>query len=50
MSIHVIADYDKRATIAKFMQRWMETGYQEAHTDEIYLDANIYESKIRVLR
>lgn len=50
MSIHVIADYTKRATIAKFMQRWMETGYQEARTDEIYLDANIYESKIRVLR
>lgn len=50
MSIHVIADYTKRATIANFMQRWMETGYQEARTDEIYLDANIYESKIRVLR
>jgi hypothetical protein len=50
MSIHVIADYSKRASIAKFMQRWMQTGYQEARTDEIYLDENIYESKIKVLR
>ena len=50
MSIHVIADYTQRASIAKFMQRWMETGYKEARTDQIYLDQNIYESKIRVLR
>jgi hypothetical protein len=50
MQIHVIADYAQRATIAKFMQRWMETGYKEASTNEIYLDKNIYESKIEVLR
>ncbi len=50
MQIHVIADYAQRATIAKFMQKWMETGYKEASTNEIYLDKNIYESKIEVLR
>lgn len=50
MQIHVIADYAQRATIAKFMQKWMETGYEEASTSEIFLDENIYESKIEVLR
>jgi len=50
MNIHVIADYRKRATIAKFMKKWMQTGYKEARTDEIYLDESIYESKIEVLR
>lgn len=50
MNIHVIADYTKRATIAKFMKKWMASGYSEARTDEIYLDENIYESKIKVLR
>ncbi len=50
MNIHVIADYTKRATIAKFMKKWMQTGYKEARTNEIYLDENIYESKIEVLR
>lgn len=50
MNIHVIADYAKRATIARFMKKWMQTGYKEARTDEIYLDENIYESKIEVLR
>ena len=50
MNIHVIADYAKRETIAKFMKAWMQTGYKEARTDEIYLDENIYESKIEVLR
>lgn len=50
MNIHVIADYTQRATIAKFMKKWMASGYAEARTDEIYLDENIYESKIKVLR
>ncbi len=50
MSIHVIADYNKRDRIAQFMKKWMQTGYKEAGTDEIYLDENIYESKIEVLR
>ena len=50
MNIHVIADYSKRATIAKFMKKWMASGYSEARTKEIYLDENIYESKIKVLR
>lgn len=50
MQIHVIADYAQRATIANCMQRWMETGYKEASTNEISLDKNIYESKIEVLR
>jgi hypothetical protein len=50
MNIHVIADYAKRASIARFMKKWMQTGYKEARTDEIYLDENIYESKIEVLR
>ncbi len=50
MNIHVIADYTKRDSIAKFMKKWMQTGYKEARTNEIYLDNNIYESKIEVLR
>ena len=50
MNIHVIADYTKRDSIAKFMKKWMQTGYKEARTNEIYLDENIYESKIEVLR
>jgi len=50
MDIHVIADYAKRERIAKFMKKWMQTGYKEARTNEIYLDENIYESKIEVLR
>ena len=50
MSIHVIADYSSRESIAKFMKKWMQTGYKEARTNEIYLDKNIYESKIEVLR
>ncbi len=50
MNIHVIADYASRESIAKFMKKWMQTGYKEAKTSEIYLDENIYESKIEVLR
>jgi len=50
MNIHVIADYSSRDRIAKFMKAWMASGYKEAHTKEIYLDENIYESKIEVLR
>lgn len=50
MNIHVISDYNSRESIAKFMKKWMQTGYKEARTDEIYLDENIYESKIEVLR
>jgi len=50
MHIHVIADYNSRDKIAKFMKAWMQSGYKEATTQEIYLDANIYESKIEVLR
>lgn len=50
MNIHVIADYRSRDKIAKFMKAWMESGYKEAKTKEIFLDKNIYESKIEVLR
>ena len=50
MNIHVISDYNSRESIAKFMKRWMQTGYKEARTKKIYLDENIYESKIEVLR
>lgn len=50
MNIHVIADYRSRDKIAKFMKAWMNRGYKEAKTQEIYLDKNIYESKIEVLR
>ncbi|PHR54926.1 MAG: hypothetical protein COA44_12055 [Arcobacter sp.] len=50
MQIHVIADYHSRDKIAKFMKAWMDSGYKEATTQEIYLDKNIYESKIEVLR
>ncbi len=50
MNIHVIADYSSRDKIAKFMKSWMESGYKEARTKEIFLDKNIYESKIEVLR
>ena len=50
MNIHVIADYASRDKIAKFMKAWMASGYKEARTKEIYLDENIYESKIEVLR
>lgn len=50
MDIHVIADYSSRENIAKFMKKWMESGYKEARTKKIYLDENIYESKIEVVR
>lgn len=50
MHIHVIAPYHSRDKIAKFMTSWMDSGYKEARTQEIYLDKNIYESKIEVLR
>ena len=50
MIIHVIADYSSRDKIAKFMKAWMQSGYKEARTQEIYLDENIYESKIEVFR
>ena len=50
MDIHVISDYASRESIAKFMKKWMQTGYKEARTKKIYLDENIYESKIEVLR
>ena len=50
MDIHVIADYSSRENIAKFMRAWMETGYKDARTKKIYLDENIYESKIEVIR
>lgn len=50
MKIHVIADYTSRDKIAKFMKAWMASGYKEARTKEIYLDENIYESKIEVHR
>ena len=50
MNIHVIADYTSRDKIAKFMKAWMASGYTEAKTKEIYLDENIYESKIEVQR
>lgn len=50
MDIHVIAEYSSRESIAKFMKKWMETGYKEARTKKIYLDESIYESKIEVIR
>ena len=50
MEIHVITDYHSRDKIAKFMKAWMQSGYKEATTQEIYLDNNIYESKIEVYR
>ncbi len=50
MNIHVIADYGSRENIANFMKKWMERGYSEARTSEIYLDQNIYESRIEVKR
>ena len=50
MKLHLIADYRARENIAKFMRRWMESGYKEARTEEIYLDENVYESIIEVIR
>ena len=50
INVHVICAYSKRDNIAKFMKKWINSGYSSARTDEIYLDENIYESKIRVAR
>lgn len=48
MKIHVISEYTSRENIAKFMKKWIDSGYSGARTSEIYLDENIYESKIEV--
>lgn len=50
MNLHVICNYTKRDNIAKFIKKWIDIGYSGARTSEIYLDENIYESKIRVLK
>ena len=50
LKVHIIAKYDRRDDIAKFMQMLINKGYSNVSTEEIALEKNIYESIIEIQR
>ena len=50
ITVHIIAKYDRRDDIAKFMQILINKGYRDVSTEEIALEKNIYESIIEIRR
>jgi predicted nucleic acid-binding Zn-ribbon protein len=48
MSVEIIAEYEKRDSITKFMEDLMKSGFIGITTDEIKSDKDIYISRIEI--